>query len=224
MPLEISRIRAICFDIDGTLSDTDDQMIAQVVPWLFPMRLFSPAVALPAIGRRLVMMLESPLNLVYEWLDQLNLDGLLTRLMGYFQARSNQKKSRFLLIDGVLSMLQALYEKYPLAIVSARDESNVYAFLRQFKLLKYFKVIVTSQTCLHTKPFPEPLLFAAQRLGVDPHSILMVGDTTVDIKTGRRAGAQTLGVLCGFGTEKELIRSGADLILPSTADLKDLIA
>ena len=224
MPLEISRIRAICFDIDGTLSDTDDQMIAQVVPWLFPMRLFSPAVALPAIGRRLVMMLESPLNLVYEWLDQLNLDGLLTCLMGYFQARSNQKKSRFLLIDGVLSMLQALYEKYPLAIVSARDESNVYAFLRQFKLLKYFKVIVTSQTCLHTKPFPEPLLFAAQRLGVDPHSILMVGDTTVDIKTGRRAGAQTLGVLCGFGTEKELIRSGADLILPSTADLKDLIA
>ncbi len=83
------------------------------------------------------MTLESPLNLVYEWLDRLNLDGLLTRLMGYFQTRSNQKKSRFLLIDDVLPMLQALYEKYPLAIVSARDEHNVYAFLRQYKLLKY---------------------------------------------------------------------------------------
>ena len=54
--------------------------------------------------------------------------------------------------------------------------------------------------------------------------MLMVGDTTVDVKTGRRAGAQTLGVLCGFGTEKELIRAGADLILASTADLKDLFA
>jgi HAD superfamily hydrolase (TIGR01549 family) len=223
MPLEFSRIRAVCFDIDGTLSDTDDQLIARVVPWLFPLRLFFPAVALPAIARRLVMALESPLNLVYEWLDRLNLDGLLTLLMDYFQARSNQKKSRFQLIADVLPMLQALSAKYPLLIVSARDEHNVYAFLRQFKLLKYFKIIVTSQTCPHTKPFPEPLLFAAQRLKIDPHNILMVGDTTVDIKTGRRAGAQTLGVLCGFGTEKELIRAGADLILPSTADLKNLL-
>lgn len=224
MSLDISRIRAICFDIDGTLSDTDDQLVSQVVPWLFPLHLFFPAVALPSIARRLVMALESPLNLLYEWLDRLNLDSLLTRLMVFFQTRDHQEKSRFLLINGVQPMLQALSEKYPLAIVSARDEHNVYAFLKQFKLLKFFKVIVTSQTCSHTKPFPEPLLFAAQRLGVDPHSILMVGDTTVDVKTGRRAGAQTLGVLCGFGTEKELLRAGADLILPSTADLKDLFA
>lgn len=224
MSLDISRIRAICFDIDGTLSDTDDQLVSQVVPWLFPLHLFFPAVALPSIARRLVMALESPLNLLYEWLDRLNLDSLLTRLMVFFQTRDHQEKSRFLLINGVQPMLQALSKKYPLAIVSARDEHNVYAFLKQFKLLKFFKVIVTSQTCSHTKPFPEPLLFAAQRLGVDPHSILMVGDTTVDVKTGRRAGAQTLGVLCGFGTEKELLRAGADLILPSTADLKDLFA
>lgn len=223
MPLEISRIRAVCFDIDGTLSDTDDQVIAQVVPWLFPLKLFFPAMALPIIARRLVMVLESPLNLVYEWLDRLNLDNLLTRLMSFFQARGNKKMSGFLLIDGVLPMLQVLSEKYPLAIVSARDEHNVNAFLRQFKLLKFFKVIVTSQTCPHTKPFPEPLLFAAQRLGVDPHCILMVGDTTVDIKTGRRAGALTLGVLCGFGTEKELVRAGADLVLLSTADLKNVL-
>jgi HAD superfamily hydrolase (TIGR01549 family) len=224
MPLDISRIRAICFDIDGTLSDTDDQMIAQVVPWLFPLRLFFPAYTLPIIARRLLMALESPLNLLHEWLDRLNLDGLLTHLMVFFQSRGNQKESRFLLIDGVRPMLQALSGKYPLAIVSARDEQNVHAFLRQFKLRKFFKVIVSSQTCPHTKPFPEPLLFAAQRLGVDPHSILMVGDTTVDIKTGRRAKAQTLGVLCGFGTQKELNHAGADLILPSTANLKDLFA
>ena len=91
-------------------------------------------------------------------------------------------------------------------------------------MLKYFKVVITSQTCPHTKPFAQPLLFAAERLGVAPENILMVGDTTVDIKTGKRAGSQTLGVLCGFGTEKELIREEADLILPSTADLKDLLA
>jgi phosphoglycolate phosphatase len=44
----------------------------------------------------------------------------------------------------------------------------------------------------------------------------MVGDTSVDIRAGKAAGAQTAGVLCGFGQEAELRRMGADLILPTT--------
>ena len=36
----------------------------------------------------------------------------------------------------------------------------------------------------------------------------MIGDTTVDIRAGRSAGAQTVGVLCGFGEENELRRIG----------------
>jgi phosphoglycolate phosphatase-like HAD superfamily hydrolase len=47
----------------------------------------------------------------------------------------------------------------------------------------------------------------------------MVGDTTVDIRAGKTAGAQTVGVLCGFGEEKELKDMGADLILSSTPEL-----
>jgi HAD superfamily hydrolase (TIGR01549 family) len=223
MQLDIPRIQAICFDIDGTLSDTDNQVIAQVEKWLFLLRLLVNEEFLPVIARRLVMALESPANLVYEWLDRLNLDGLLTSFMDRFPGRGFKKKNQFLLIDGVLPMLESLYPMYPLAIVSARDERSAFAFLRQFKLIRYFKVIITSQTCPHTKPFAQPLLFAAERLGVPPANLLMVGDTTVDIKTGKRAGSQTLGVLCGFGTEKELSREGSDLILPSTADLKELL-
>jgi phosphoglycolate phosphatase len=47
----------------------------------------------------------------------------------------------------------------------------------------------------------------------------MIGDTTIDIRTGLAAGAQTIGVLCGFGTEAELRRTGAGLILRTTSDL-----
>jgi N-acetyl-D-muramate 6-phosphate phosphatase len=222
MPLDIPRIQAICFDIDGTLSDTDDQFISQVVPWLFPLRLFLNRDLVAIVARRLVMALESPINLLYEWLDRLNLDSLLTRIMDRFQGRGFHKKSNFLLIHGVLPMLESISQKYPLAVISARDERSAFAFLRQFRLLKFFKVVITSQTCPHTKPFAQPLLFAAERLGVRPENILMVGDTTVDIKTGKRAGAQTLGVLCGFGTMKELQHAGADMILDSTADIKTL--
>jgi phosphoglycolate phosphatase len=59
-------------------------------------------------------------------------------------------------------------------------------------------------------------------MGVAPESCLMIGDTTVDMRAGKSAGAQTVGVLCGFGEENELRRAGADAIFKSTADLKEL--
>jgi phosphoglycolate phosphatase len=49
----------------------------------------------------------------------------------------------------------------------------------------------------------------------------MVGDTTLDVRAGVAAGAQTVGVLCGFGEQHELERAGAHLVLDSTADLLD---
>jgi phosphoglycolate phosphatase-like HAD superfamily hydrolase len=109
-----------------------------------------------------------------------------------------------------------------MTIVSARDEKSTMRFLTQFDLCKYFDVIVTGLSAPHTKPYPDPILFAAQKLGISPRECLMVGDTTVDMRAGKAAGAQTLGVLCGFGEEPELKQLGADLILKSTSDLPEL--
>jgi phosphoglycolate phosphatase len=51
----------------------------------------------------------------------------------------------------------------------------------------------------------------------------MVGDTTVDIRAGVAAGAQTVGVLCGFGQRHELERAGANLILENTTELAEVL-
>jgi phosphoglycolate phosphatase-like HAD superfamily hydrolase len=88
----------------------------------------------------------------------------------------------------------------------------------------YFKCIATDQTCEHTKPFPDPILWAAREMGVLPEACLMVGDTSVDIRAGKAAGTQTVGVLCGFGEEAELRERGADMILSMTAELAQLLA
>ena len=45
----------------------------------------------------------------------------------------------------------------------------------------------------------------------------------VDIRAGRAAGSQTVGVLCGFGQQSELVRAGADLILPTTAMIANVL-
>src|SRR5215211_9429954 len=106
-----------------------------------------------------------------------------------------------------------------MAVVSARDKKSTMRFLTQFDLCKYFEVIVTGLSALHTKPYPDPILLAAEKMGVQPQECLMIGDTTVDMRAGKAAGAQTVGVLCGFGEEEELLRMGADHILNNTAEL-----
>ena len=51
----------------------------------------------------------------------------------------------------------------------------------------------------------------------------MIGDTTIDMRAGKSAGAQIVGVLCGFGEEPELRRFGAEAILQSTHELASLL-
>jgi phosphoglycolate phosphatase len=68
------------------------------------------------------------------------------------------------------------------------------------------------------------VIWSAHTLAVPVEACLMVGDTTVDILSGKRAGAQTAGVLCGFGERRELERMGANLILEHTADLEPALS
>lgn len=224
MALDISRIRAICFDVDGTLSDTDDQWLASFERRLVIARRLFPQGNMRPFLRWAIMCLESPGNLVYHLLDRLDLDDEVGRLYN-FMARHHvgHSSSKFLIIDGVKDAVQTLAARYPLAVVSARDQRGTIMFLRRFDLVDHFPIIATAMTCRHTKPFPDPILWAAEQMGVNPENVLMVGDTTVDIRAGKAAGAQTVGVLCGFGQEKELLRAGADLILPSTSALAGVL-
>jgi phosphoglycolate phosphatase len=96
-------------------------------------------------------------------------------------------------------------------------------FLQQFDIAKYFDVIVTGLSAKHTKPYPDPVLLAAKKMNIAPENCLMIGDTTVDIRAGKSAGTQTVGVLCGFGEEPELIKMGVDVILEDTPKLVKLL-
>ncbi len=219
MPLDISRIRALCFDVDGTLSDTDD-LYAQKAAHLLPRFLFRDP---ERTARRLVMWIESPGNALMGIPDRFGLDDELAALVNWMYRHRRKRWKKYLLVSGVDALLARLHGRFPLAVVSARDEHGTRAFLDHFNLTRYFDVIVTALTAEHTKPYPDPIIYAAQKMGVAPEACLMIGDTTVDMRAGKSAGAQTVGVLCGFGEEEELKRRGADLILKSTVEVGEVL-
>lgn len=224
MPLDVSRIRALCFDVDGTLSNSDDQMVAQLSQLLHPFRVLLPGKNSHRAARRLVMASEAPANFLIGLPDRVGADGPIYALFDWATRNFHTRLNKYWLIHGVREMLADLSRRYPLAVVSARDTRTTGNFLEQFDLLPYFRCVATAQTCAHTKPFPDPIRWAAGQMGVSPEDCLMIGDTSVDIRAGKAAGAQTVGVLCGFGEEAELRRNGADLILTETAELVQVLA
>jgi phosphoglycolate phosphatase-like HAD superfamily hydrolase len=120
-------------------------------------------------------------------------------------------------------MLEQLYQHYPMAVVSARGGRSTQWFLDQFELMPLFKTVVTAQTCEFTKPYPDPIQWAAKEMGVSAQECLMIGDTTVDILAAKRAGAQSIGVLCGFGERAELKAAGANIIVETTEAITSVL-
>ena len=219
MSLDLPRIKALCFDVDGTLSDTDDLYARKVLPYL-PRALFPDP---NQTARRMVMWVESPGNALLGYADKIGVDDEMGVLIDWFSRSRPHTTKYFLLVPGVDEMLRRFQGRYPMSIVSARHEKSTMRFLEQFDLVQYFDAIITGLSAPHTKPFPDPIFMAAEKMGVSARECLMIGDTTVDIRAGKSAGAQTVGVLCGFGEEKELRDMGADLILSTTPRLMDIL-
>ena len=235
MALDLSRIRALCFDVDGTIADTDDHLVAQIAAVLDAVPLVSGRRA-ERVARQVVMGSETPVNAAYSMLDRLGLDVPFSRLRARLrttkQRGADPAHTRNLeavdevpheMMAGVQEMLIALAALYPMSTISTGSAPRVERFLQHYGVREHFTAVVGAQTTRRMKPHPDPLLYAAKAMGVEPAACLMIGDTTIDIRTGVSAGAQTVGVLCGFGTEDELRLAGAGLILRTTSDLLALL-
>jgi len=120
MALDVARIKAIIFDIDGTLSDSDDQMVNQVERLVKPFTFFISGKARMACARWLVMAVESPGNFIYSMADRFDLDSLFIRVLDHRSRNRKNKLRRYRMIPGVNDMLTSLSQRFPLAVASAR--------------------------------------------------------------------------------------------------------
>lgn len=229
--LDRSRVRALCFDIDGTLADTDDHLVARIADLLDAVPLVSGRRA-ERLARQAVMAAETPANAAYARLDQLGLDLPLSSLRRRFHtirkraarpgsARNLQAADHVphKMMAGVKEMIVSLGRHFPMCTISTGEAERIERFLKHYDVRHHFAAVIGAGTTRRMKPHPEPLVFAAAAMGVSPRDCLMIGDTTIDIRTGISSDAQTVGVLCGFGTESELRHAGAHLILRTTSDL-----
>lgn len=130
------------------------------------------------------------------------------------------KKS--LLFKGVEPSIRKLSKKYKLAIATGSSFASLFQVTTK-KLRNLFGVIVTIDDVKKGKPNPDQLLLAARKLKISPSQCLMVGDSRFDQIAANKAKMDSIGVLTGAVSKRDLRIAGAENVLKDVNELSKLL-
>ncbi len=213
-----SPIRAVLFDLDGTLLDSYT-LIAE------SFRHACRAV----LGREI-----SDAEIVADWGAPLRVrfqrvrgaapsrvKTLMDAYLAYYDAQHDRLATLF---PGVLEMLEALKRRgCHMGLVTSKRRYTTRLAVQAFALGRFFDAVVSEQDVPAAKPAPDPVLKALRDLDAQPHEALMVGDAVFDIQAARAAGVASVAALWGSREIEAVRAAGPDYEVASPNDVAALI-
>lgn len=206
--------KALLFDLDGTLLDTNELIIESFLYVLgekFPGK-YSRETVLPFLG--------PPLFETFDAIDPALTETLTASYRKWNLERHDQMVAPF---DGVVETLRQLKKDgFKLAIVSTKRREMIDRGLRLIECETLFDTIVGFEDVTRTKPDPEPIQIALQRIGANKEDALMIGDNFHDIEGGQRAGVDTAAVAWSLKGESFLAAYNPTYMLHQMSELLDI--
>ena len=199
-----SVIKAVLFDLDGTLLDSAPDLVAT----LNHLRAGLGLAAMPVADLRHFVS-RGALGLIKAGMppcDKETFERWRTSFLAHYEQNNFIHSRAF---DGVDTLLSELESRgIPWGIVTNKLEYLSFPIIEKAGWLSSASAIVCGDTVANNKPHPEPVLAACQMIGVDPGNTLMVGDDIRDIQAGKSAGSRTAFALYGYADAQ----SQADII------------
>ncbi|MDD4689365.1 MAG: HAD family hydrolase [Eubacteriales bacterium] len=122
--------------------------------------------------------------------------------------------------DGMMETIDTLKSMgVKVGVITNKPQFAAQSVVDKFYGPDIFEICIGVTDGRPTKPDPTVTLEAVQGLGLKPEECVFVGDTCVDIQTGKNAGMLTVGVLWGFRPLEELEQNGADIIAHKPSDI-----
>ena len=210
----MARIRAVLFDIDGTLLDSND---AHAHAWLDSLRGHGRNVPFELVRSKIGMGGDKLLAEVAN-IDHESVEGAAIS-----ERRSVIFKSHYLPDLGPFHGARVLVDRLRsrglvCAAVSSSSAEDIADLLRAAGVADLMDVVVSADDADRSKPDPDLVEIALERIGVTPQEAILIGDTPYDIAAGERAGVPVVALRCGGGwTDRDL--AGAIAIYDDPADL-----
>jgi len=204
-------IKLIMFDLDGTLVDTSKDITNALNYAIKPYGLKDLTVedTIKMIGEGITRLIEKVLSdEKSQWRDE-----VIKRFLAYYSEHLIDYSSVYPYVRETLEKLNG----YKKAVISNKKEYLSMKLLDKLGLLKYFNLVIGSDTTSERKPSPIPVIHVFTKLGVDPHESIIVGDSNYDIEAGKRAGIKTVAVTYGYRERQYLL--DADYIIDTIKDL-----
>ncbi len=212
------RIRAIIFDLDGTLLDTLEDIASSMNRVLETMG-FAPH---PTEDYKLLVG-DGIANLIKRALPE-SLAGdeeIVNRtleMMNKEYSKSWRLHTRP--YEGVPELLDELqWRKIPMAILSNKNHEFTAEMVSALLSKWRFYPVLGQRPGLPLKPDPQGALEISRTLGIPPGGFLYLGDTGTDMRTASSAGMYPVGALWGFRSEEELIKGGARKLISHPTEL-----
>ncbi|SOB95825.1 phosphoglycolate phosphatase [Stappia indica] len=215
---DASGLKALLFDLDGTLVDSVPD-IAAATNQLLDSEGHAPLEVDEVrrmIGHGIPKLVERALAARGRVLDAEALAPLVARMNAFY---GDNLTGRTTLLPGAVEALEeGVRAGLGLAVVTNKPEGFSRTIVAHFGLEDLVPVVVGGDTCATRKPAPEMLLHAAAKLGATPATAVMVGDSGADVDSARAAGMKVIVVRGGYGgvAAEDL---GADMVIDTLADL-----
>ncbi|MFQ3544889.1 pyrophosphatase PpaX [Halobacillus rhizosphaerae] len=204
-------IRTILFDLDGTLIDTNELIIASFTHTIeqYGNRPYSREEILDFIG--------PPLK---DSMDKIDPDRADELMRTYRKHNIENHDAYVKAYEGVVDTIKNLKEAgFKLGIVTTKMRTTVTMGLELTGLDGLFDTIITLDDVTNAKPHPEPIVKALEALDSTASEALMVGDNVHDIEGGKNAGTRTAGVAWTVKGREVLDQLHPDFMLDHMSDL-----
>jgi phosphoglycolate phosphatase len=214
-------LKAIIFDLDGTLVDSARDLRDAVNVLLSDegLRQIDLDEVKSMIGDGAAKLVERAVSATGG--DLSHLPALVVRFLQIYEANASHHTEAY---PGVVETLSSLRELgLPLAVVTNKPYAATIDILEVLGLRTYFDAVIGGDTLPERKPHPAPILAALEHLGVAPEAALMVGDNYHDVQAARAAGVRAFAVTYGY-SHKPHAELGADRLIDAISELLPAVA
>ena len=231
-------IKLLIFDLDGTLADTSKDITDAVNYAVEPygVKPLSISEIKAMVGSGITKLIESLIpteNLIPTFLnppipplakggegglsegerDFSAKEEAVKRFLEYYSMHLLDYTNTYPQVKETLSKIEA----YKKAVISNKREVLSKKVLEGLGLLKFFDVVLGSDSVSERKPSPLPIFELLKRFGVSKEEAVIIGDSNYDIEAGKAAGIKTIAVTYGYRGREVL--KGADFIIENFGEI-----